>query len=405
MCKCVIVVWSKESVLSNWVKVEAEVGKRRGTLIPILIDDVEIPIVFGRIQTASLIDWKGTLPHPGFGQLLGAIATILDHSPNVVRKQEHWERESQERVGEEKTEKETRKEEHPAIRRENIEVAAKEKIPANVHTRKWTKIAVTARIIAVIIATVVLYRKSPANISVPPPQILKFVALPSSIQRGESSTLSWATKNTEKVKISHIGNVEFSGLETVSPTETTTYTLSATNESNKTDEREVTIEVTVPSPAKPASTRQIQPQSKRINLLATENGGHLVVASSDDWIATIDEKNKDGSQLNYGIDQEAVYAFKDERPAMFDTFTMHIPGTNSNNINEFELLVADDSATEVFRSIGKFHTQNLKLFKTPYQEFKFSPLKAKYLKFRLISTFGWPHPWFYGFQLFGSLDQ
>lgn len=64
--KCVVVLWSKDSVLSNWVKEEATEGLRRGILIPILIDDVEIPFGFKRLQAANLIDWKGTLPNHNF---------------------------------------------------------------------------------------------------------------------------------------------------------------------------------------------------------------------------------------------------------------------------------------------------------------------------------------------------
>jgi TIR domain len=50
--KCVIVLWSKTSVLSDWVKDEASEGVQHGNLIPLLIDNVEIPLGFRRIQTA-----------------------------------------------------------------------------------------------------------------------------------------------------------------------------------------------------------------------------------------------------------------------------------------------------------------------------------------------------------------
>ncbi len=75
--KCVIVLWSHKSVSSDWVKEEAEYGKKRRILIPVLIDDVEIPFGFGRIQAAKLIDWDGTPPHPEFDLLLDSISEIL----------------------------------------------------------------------------------------------------------------------------------------------------------------------------------------------------------------------------------------------------------------------------------------------------------------------------------------
>jgi hypothetical protein len=140
----------------------------------------------------------------------------------------------------------------------------------------------------------------------------------------------------------------------------------------------------------------------RVNLFASENGGRILIASSDDWKYTIDG-SETLAQISYGLGKEAVYGFKDERPATFDLFTMLINGTETYNIKEFELFAGNDSPTGPFKSIGKFQTQNVKLFKTPYQEFKFAPVTAKYVKFKLISTYDWPHPNIFEFQLFGNL--
>ena len=76
--KCVLVLWSKKSVLSDWVKEEADKGKNRKILIPILVDEVEIPMGFGRIQSVRLVDWQGTLPNPDFDLLLKSVEEILD---------------------------------------------------------------------------------------------------------------------------------------------------------------------------------------------------------------------------------------------------------------------------------------------------------------------------------------
>lgn len=144
--------------------------------------------------------------------------------------------------------------------------------------------------------------------------------------------------------------------------------------------------------------------SKSINLLAAENGGQLIVASSDEWAGTID--GKEGyNQISYGLkaQAEAVYAFKDERPATIEMFTMLVPGTEDTNVKEFELFIGNDAPTGAFESIGRFKTQNAKLFKTPYQEFKFPPVKAKYLKIKLLSTYGATHPNVPEVQLFGRM--
>ena len=41
--RCVVVLWSKTSVSSRWVKTEAAEGAERGILVPALIDNVKIP--------------------------------------------------------------------------------------------------------------------------------------------------------------------------------------------------------------------------------------------------------------------------------------------------------------------------------------------------------------------------
>src|SRR5262249_46783184 len=56
--RCVIVLWSKASVSSNWVKDEAHEGAKRRILVPVLIDEVQIPIGFRRIHAVRLVHSK-----------------------------------------------------------------------------------------------------------------------------------------------------------------------------------------------------------------------------------------------------------------------------------------------------------------------------------------------------------
>ncbi len=81
--KCVIVLWSRGSVLSDWVKEEAAEGLQRRILIPGLIDDVEIPLGFRRIQAARLIGWQGQLPNPEFDLLAKSVAAIIGRMPKT----------------------------------------------------------------------------------------------------------------------------------------------------------------------------------------------------------------------------------------------------------------------------------------------------------------------------------
>jgi len=55
--KCIIVVWSVESVKSGWVLEEAEAGKNRGILVPVIREHVSPPFGFRTIQAADLSRW------------------------------------------------------------------------------------------------------------------------------------------------------------------------------------------------------------------------------------------------------------------------------------------------------------------------------------------------------------
>jgi hypothetical protein len=140
--------------------------------------------------------------------------------------------------------------------------------------------------------------------------------------------------------------------------------------------------------AQQSTNRPSQP--KQNNLMDSKNGGQVFIAPDDYWVETIDGKEdpvgKKGHLAHlFQPGEEAIFAFKDERPATFDTFSVLIPQTGKN-LNEFELFVADEAPTGPFRSIGKFQTVNAKVIaKQGYQEFKFPAVTAKYLKVKLIS--------------------
>ena len=61
------------------------------------------------------------------------------------------------------------------------------------------------------------------------PRIIRFEATPTNIAAGESSTLSWTTDGATSVSINGVGtNLPANGSRVVTPTQTTTYTLTAT---------------------------------------------------------------------------------------------------------------------------------------------------------------------------------
>jgi TolB-like protein len=57
--KAVVVLWSKKSVESHWVRAEATQAHSNGTLVPVMIENCKRPIMFELTQTAELAHWKG----------------------------------------------------------------------------------------------------------------------------------------------------------------------------------------------------------------------------------------------------------------------------------------------------------------------------------------------------------
>jgi peptidoglycan-associated lipoprotein len=78
------------------------------------------------------------------------------------------------------------------------------------------------------------------------PMIDRFTASPSSIQRGQSSTLNWTARNATEVSIDGIGSVPASGSRQVFPSQTTRYRMIAKGPGGQT---EASVPVNVSEPA------------------------------------------------------------------------------------------------------------------------------------------------------------
>lgn len=77
----------------------------------------------------------------------------------------------------------------------------------------------------------------------PTARVVSFTAAPSTIKVGESANLVWETENAQRVTISGIGQVNPTGTLSVSPKETTTYTITVANQTGETNST-VTVTVT-----------------------------------------------------------------------------------------------------------------------------------------------------------------
>lgn len=76
--KAVVVLWSPRSVASRWVRAEATLADRNRTLIPVMIEDCERPIMFELTQTADLIGWRGDLAAPDWRGLIADVRRHLE---------------------------------------------------------------------------------------------------------------------------------------------------------------------------------------------------------------------------------------------------------------------------------------------------------------------------------------
>jgi REJ domain. len=83
------------------------------------------------------------------------------------------------------------------------------------------------------------------------PRVISFTASPTSIQSGQNSTLSWNVENATSVTVTSLGTVQGKASGTVSPTQTTTYTLTAHNNFGDVT---ATTTVTVTNPPPPVNS-------------------------------------------------------------------------------------------------------------------------------------------------------
>jgi hypothetical protein len=74
--KALIVLWSEHSTKSQWVREEARMGRDKGVLIPVMIDNSQPPFGFGEVQAANLASWNGEADHPNWRRFVDAVMSF-----------------------------------------------------------------------------------------------------------------------------------------------------------------------------------------------------------------------------------------------------------------------------------------------------------------------------------------
>jgi TPR repeat protein len=90
--RAVVVLWSRQSVKSEWVKAEAEAARQARKVFPIIIDDMppaQMPLLFRGVHAAIFEGWTGELDHPGYVELIGSLRDRLGRpkGPELTEKQ------------------------------------------------------------------------------------------------------------------------------------------------------------------------------------------------------------------------------------------------------------------------------------------------------------------------------
>ena len=74
--KCVLVVWTPQSVSREWVRIEAHHGCSKGILLPVVLESCEIPITFAHIQAEDLTASSLAADDPSFARMLDGLKRI-----------------------------------------------------------------------------------------------------------------------------------------------------------------------------------------------------------------------------------------------------------------------------------------------------------------------------------------
>jgi DNA-binding CsgD family transcriptional regulator len=74
-CSSVILALTRGATDSAWVRAEAAAAQDLGKVIPVLLDDVPIPLSLRAVQAAKLIDWSGSIN----GEAAKLLSTVASH--------------------------------------------------------------------------------------------------------------------------------------------------------------------------------------------------------------------------------------------------------------------------------------------------------------------------------------
>jgi hypothetical protein len=81
LARCVLVLWTRESVQSRWVRTEASDAHEREIMLPVLLDRVPIPFAFRLIQAEDFTAWDGRTDTEPFQRLMLQVSEMVRRGP------------------------------------------------------------------------------------------------------------------------------------------------------------------------------------------------------------------------------------------------------------------------------------------------------------------------------------
>lgn len=83
LARCLLVLWTANSVKSRWVRIEAYEALQTDKLLPVRIEDVRPPMEFRQTQTFDLLGWNGDRADPRLDHLIADLCVLTKLSPRT----------------------------------------------------------------------------------------------------------------------------------------------------------------------------------------------------------------------------------------------------------------------------------------------------------------------------------
>jgi peptidoglycan-associated lipoprotein len=207
---------------------------------------------------------------------------------------------------------------------------------------KWITLTVT---LAAILLLGGCHKKTPPPPPpAPPPPAAPTASLtanPNTIEKGQSTNLSWETSNATDISIDNVGAVQATGSQQVTPTDSTTYTLTAKGAGGT---QTATARVTVTTPPPPPAPA------------ATPSEEELFGQNVQDVYFDYDKSDVRGDQQST---LQADIAFLKQHPNIHFTVEGHCDERGST---EYNLALGDNRANSVKNALvqGGVSADNIK---------------------------------------------